>query len=216
MREEASARRYGASSSRAAAIARHIIGHTERVARRSGLPVVRICSAQQRGEDFGSRFAAAIEDVFSKGYRRIITLGTDTPGITASAIRRIAARLGEGAFVTGPSVDGGVYAIGFAREAWDKAAFLQIAWQTAATGAHLASYAAARGLRCEALPVLRDIDTPCDLFCWLRDAGRHTSLARTVSAALFADVASAAACPVLPVALRHTATRRRGPPAAFA
>lgn len=63
----------------------------------------------QRGDTFEARFLGALEDVAAQGYRRIVAVGIDTPGLTRADVRR--AVEGDGV-VLGPSVDGGFYLAG--------------------------------------------------------------------------------------------------------
>ncbi len=183
-REEATGKRYGRGYRQDFRIAKQLIAHTEQAAQFSGLTVIRKYSARQQGANFGERFANAIEDVFAQGFSRVIAIGTDTPEITPGILRRIDKVLQECMLVTGPSEDGGVYAIGMSRAGWDRAAFLQVRWQTENVAPDLAAYCINLHLGHHVLAPLRDIDNGPAFNEWLHKAGAHTPVARNIVAGL--------------------------------
>lgn len=79
----------------------------------------------QRGLDFGARLAAAFEDARALGYREVVAVGLDSPGLSARHLARAFSALARRDVVLGPSPDGGVYLLGatvavegFARVRW--------------------------------------------------------------------------------------------------
>lgn len=213
-REEAAGKRYGRGYRQDARIARQLIAHTEQAAQFSGLTVIRKYSGRQQGGSFGERFANAIESAFAQGFSRVIAIGTDTPGITPGILRRIDKALQDRTLVTGPSEDGGVYAIGMSRAGWDKAAFLQVRWQTETVQEDLAAYSISLHLAHHALAPLRDIDNGAAFNEWLHRAGAHTSVARNIIAALEAWHSIEKDANALCLAPAFPREARRGPPVA--
>ncbi|NBB85822.1 MAG: DUF2064 domain-containing protein [Bacteroidetes bacterium] len=122
--------------------------HSRRVLQDSGLPVIEISGAAQRGATFGSRLANAVADAFAAGYRQVIAVGNDCPGLQAVDWSEVVADLEAGRPVLGPTADGmGAYLIGLSRSQFDREAFAALPWQTAqlwtALEAHLHAQAVA-------------------------------------------------------------------------
>lgn len=122
-------------------VAGALYAHTLHAARSSGLPVLEITDAQQRGGSFGTRFANAFADAFAQGYDRVIAVGSDCPRLHEVDWQAAVERLERGAPVLGPTTGrGGAYLIGLRREQFDQAAFAALPWQTPALFAALAQY----------------------------------------------------------------------------
>jgi glycosyltransferase A (GT-A) superfamily protein (DUF2064 family) len=149
-------------------IAGHFIAHAGDTARRSGLPVVHVSSAQQRGETFGERLANAFRLVFAQGYARVLAIGNDCPYLTPGLLREAAARLQTQPVVLGPARDGGAYLIGLSAGSFRVEAFCGLAWQTPACYASLRTYCHTHGLACAELPPHYDLDNRRDVARFLR------------------------------------------------
>ena len=80
-----------------------------KTAQRSGYPVYWIDANRQRGDTFGERFANAYQQLFHKGYQKVIAIGNDCPTLTVKDIYQAATSLESNKPVLGPSKDGGVY-----------------------------------------------------------------------------------------------------------
>jgi glycosyltransferase A (GT-A) superfamily protein (DUF2064 family) len=116
----------------------------------------------QHGSDFGARFTTAIKSVFAKGFDNIITVGNDTPHLTASTILNTSNKLKEGRTVIGPSLDGGVYLLGFHKNRFEAAIFRALPWQKRNLFEKIAISFAQRGMLHQ-LPRLADIDSISDI-----------------------------------------------------
>ncbi len=68
----------------------------------------------QEGSDLGKRMLNAFKSGFSKGYRKVIIIGSDCFDITAKIINEAFDSLPQNNFVIGPTQDGGYYLIGMA------------------------------------------------------------------------------------------------------
>ncbi|MBD0259436.1 MAG: DUF2064 domain-containing protein [Cytophagales bacterium] len=159
-------------------IAGHLISHAERTARRTGLPVVHVSSARQRGETFGERLADAFRQVFAQGYARVLAIGNDCPYLTPALLREAADRLQTQPVVLGPARDGGAYLIGLSAGSFREAAFCKLAWQTPAFYASLRTYCHAHGLAYAELPPHQDLDNHRDVGRFLRAHHRSEPLRR--------------------------------------
>ncbi len=195
-------------------IAKGLIAHTKAAAEATGLPVIVRDSGQQRGTGFGERLANAIEDVFALGYEQIITLGTDTPDISAATILEVAARIEPGVLVTGPAPDGGIYTLGISQCDWNREDFLKIGWQTGGVQKGLEQCASDNRLAQTVLAPLADLDSKADLQNWLLKAVAGKPLARLLRSILHVAVAPLpASFPLRPQAV-STGKGYCGPPPA--
>ena len=96
------------------------------------------CIPQGTG-DLGNRLSRISRRLFSRGYRKLVILASDTPHLPQECIRRAFSRLDETDVVLGPCDDGGYYLIGsrvhapalFEGIAWSRSAVLE---QTTGTG----------------------------------------------------------------------------------
>ena len=105
--------------------------HTREAVAESGLPVLEVTGAQQRGDSFGARLANAMADAFAAGYDRVIAVGSDCPTLHEVEWDEVAGRLDEGTPVLGPNPDeAGTYLIGLTRSQFDRDAFAALPWKT--------------------------------------------------------------------------------------
>lgn len=136
---------------------------TVRTVEKTGLPYLIYTEKEQVGNNFGERFDHAIQDVFSKGYERVIAIGNDSPGLTANQILKANNALEDGKFVLGPSCDGGFYLMGIDRKTFQKTNFLNFSWQQKSLLAELTGFADRENLTVEKLCPLADLDCVEDL-----------------------------------------------------
>ena len=107
--------------------------HTRQAVAESGVPVLEVTGAQQRGDSFGKRLANAVADVFAEGYDRVIAVGSDCPTLHEVDWQAVAERLEEGTPVLGPTPDQkGTYLIGMTRSQFDRETFSALPWKSPA------------------------------------------------------------------------------------
>lgn len=147
---------------------------TFKATQETGLPALLYSENLQRGDSFGERFANAIEDVFSKGYQQVITIGNDSPDLTTSDILDAYANLLFGHATIGPSIDGGTYLIGIHKDSFQKEAFTALPWQTPFLRQALHTYL--KELNCEVknLAYKQDIDSYQDLSYFINRRQKNT------------------------------------------
>jgi len=90
-------------------------------------------------------------------------VGTDCPVLDVAYLAQAAAALDDHDAVFGPVEDGGYVLVGLARSV---DAFTGISWSTPETMAATRAKLIALGCRWHELPVLWDVDEPCDLLRW--------------------------------------------------
>ena len=144
--------------------------HARRAVTDSGLPVLEVNSAQQRGRDFGMRLANAVAHAFAAGYEHVIAVGNDCPTLHEVDWAAVTEQLEAGRPVLGPtSGHDGAYLIGLSRDQFERAAFAALPWTTAdlfsSLHRHLAGTARAAPVR---LSVRDDVNEPAELRALLR------------------------------------------------
>lgn len=115
----------------------------------------------QIGEDLGQRMHRTSVDLFAKGYKQVIIVGTDVPTLPLSVYQEAFAMLGRSDVVLGPALDGGYYLIGLAQPA--EKLFTGVPWSTDQVLAVTQQQAKALGLSVGLTTAWRDIDTIADL-----------------------------------------------------
>jgi rSAM/selenodomain-associated transferase 1 len=115
----------------------------------------------QAGEDLGARMSHAFDMLFTRGYARVLIVGTDVPSLPLDHYGQALTLLETNTLVLGPALDGGYYLIGLTRAA--PALFSEIPWSTDRVLAVTQERARSLGLTTALLPPWRDIDTIDDL-----------------------------------------------------
>ena len=117
----------------------------------------------QRGRDLGERMKHIFEDLFSKGYRNIVVIGSDVPVFPPRFLQDAFAALenSDCRFTLGPSRDGGYYLIGMNRYVPD--VFQGIPWSSSRVLSATVQQLSALGLAPYFIPTWCDVDTVEDL-----------------------------------------------------
>ena len=133
----------------------------------------------QEGCDLGGRMAGAFREVLSRGFRRVVIVGTDAPDLPVDYLHQAFRALVDDSVdvVFGPSADGGYYLL--ALKAVPDCLFEGIAWSTGTVLAESLARAEEAGVRVHLLPGWHDVDTCEDLQrCGLVHAGNGAPLTR--------------------------------------
>jgi glycosyltransferase A (GT-A) superfamily protein (DUF2064 family) len=120
--------------------------------------------AFKRGKGW-ARVAAAFEDAFARGFRRVLIVGSDHPSLPAGYLVEGLRHLQSSDVVFGPSRDGGYYAVGVCGDSWPRAmaVFKEIPWSTPAALETSLKHARAAGLSVALTAEWYDVDRPEDL-----------------------------------------------------
>ena len=148
---------------------------------RSGLPYFHSTELEQQGDSFGVRFVHAIQEIFSKGFDSIITIGNDSPQLKTKHLVLAQQQLALGHSVLGPSLDGGIYLMGLHKSQFDAQRFLDLPWQRFALFKRIFQLVQRTTTTVYRLPVLADIDS-------LNDFLRLSNFVKSVSLHLLALV----------------------------
>jgi rSAM/selenodomain-associated transferase 1 len=128
----------------------------------------------QNGGNLGERMKNSFTDVFTKGFRRAILIGSDSPDLPKRYIEQAFSILQTQNTVLGPTVDGGYYLIGFNTDTFTPIVFEDISWgnQTVFQETMMKIKQAHRSFGL--LPIWSDVDTIADLKHLMQRA-EHTS-----------------------------------------
>ena len=113
----------------------------------------------QEGKELGDKMRRAIQDRFADGYERAVIIGSDSPSLPVSYIKR--ALGSDKDLVLGPSTDGGYYLIGMRGKVVE--VFDGVSWGTQKVLRETCAHLEQDEAELELLPVWYDIDGPEDL-----------------------------------------------------
>ncbi len=117
--------------------------------------------AGQFGMDLGDRMDHAFREGFDQGYRRIVIVGSDCPGLTADILKNAFDALDHHPVVLGPAFDGGYYLIGLKQQL--SRLFQGIQWGTGSVLEETRKKLTSQENSFVLLERLSDVDTPQDL-----------------------------------------------------
>jgi rSAM/selenodomain-associated transferase 1 len=115
----------------------------------------------QEGDDLGQRLSNALRHMLGRGYRSVVIVGSDIPGLASGIAESALTALKKADMAIGPSTDGGYYLIGLNDPLPEL--FQDIPWSTAEVLKSTVSKARQMGMSLEIMEILDDIDTPEDL-----------------------------------------------------
>lgn len=117
----------------------------------------------QHGADLGERMKNCFTYAFTKGFRRAILIGSDSPDLPLKFLQKAFTDLETHDMVLGPSSDGGYYLIGFQDSCFEPSLFDDIPWGTASVLAETLQKIHRTKHHLSLLPVWSDVDTLTDL-----------------------------------------------------
>lgn len=146
-----------------------LIGRTQEMAAATGLDTFFIDEAKQRGRTFGERYANAFQQIFNQGYTKVISIGNDTPDLSAKTLRKAIDEIQHKDLVVGPSTDGGVYLLGLNRSLFSVDEFLNLPWLQNSLSDALSEGAYWQQGGSFSLEELSDIDDTASLLQFVQD-----------------------------------------------
>jgi rSAM/selenodomain-associated transferase 1 len=123
----------------------------------------------QIGDDLGLRMAHTFDELFARGYRHVVMVGTDVPTLGGTVFGQAFDRLTAYDVVLGPAIDGGYWLIGL--RASHPELFSGIPWSTDQVRAVTQQKAALAGLTATLLAPCRDVDRFEDILAVAKEAG---------------------------------------------
>lgn len=152
-------------------MAAFMVNNAYKTALATQFPVFFYTEKQQIGNTFGERLANALEDVFSKGFDNIITIGNDCLFTTQHDILTAAQSLNNFSpdefnsvsAVLGQTVNNnGAYLIGISQKAFKKELFQTIKWQSEETFSDLLAYFEEQNITTQILESKHEVNTLSD------------------------------------------------------
>lgn len=122
----------------------------------------RMKSFDQRGADLGDKIINAFRDYFKKGYSKIVLIGSDSPTIPMSYMKKAFNALDRHDMVLGPCCDGGLYLIG-ARNKIVPDIFHDIQWDSSKVLSKTLDNIEQSDIKLFLLPFWYDVDTIAEL-----------------------------------------------------
>ncbi|MDI1323533.1 MAG: TIGR04282 family arsenosugar biosynthesis glycosyltransferase [Algoriphagus sp.] len=110
----------------------------------------------QAGKDLGLRMEDAFDRIFSKGYKKIVILGTDCGELESKILEEAFDLLENQEVVIGPARDGGYYLLGMKKLIGDL--FSEIAWSTEKVLFQTMEKLENNSISYELLEILSDVD----------------------------------------------------------
>lgn len=118
-------------------------------------------TAFQVQADLGGRMSNAFEQLFQKGYERILIIGSDCYDLTQEILEEAIHKLKNKEVVIGPAKDGGYYLLGLTR--WIPELFTDVKWSTDEVFTSTTETLNKLQISYDTTPVLSDIDVYEDL-----------------------------------------------------
>lgn len=118
-------------------------------------------TAYQIESDLGGRMQNAFEQLFDKGYERIVIIGSDCYELTQGIIEQAFELLNTSEAVIGPAKDGGYYLLGLRKMI--PQLFSDVAWSTDEVFSATVKTLGKLNFSFSTTPILSDIDTIEDL-----------------------------------------------------
>lgn len=115
----------------------------------------------QPGGDLGQRMFGVARKLFARGHSPVVLIGTDTPALPPSSLRKALFLLNDSDLVFGPAFDGGYYLIGM--RSLEVRVFDNIGWGTEMVLEKTLSVCRSSNLTYSLLDGLMDVDRPDDL-----------------------------------------------------
>jgi rSAM/selenodomain-associated transferase 1 len=121
----------------------------------------------QEGKNLGERMKNAFQALFSRGYEKLVLIGSDIPSITINIIKQALHDLETNNCILGPSKDGGYYLVALSRIYQD--IFDDLPWSTSAVLEKTLQILNKNGITYNLLAENEDIDTHKELLAFYKD-----------------------------------------------
>ncbi len=129
----------------------------------------------QTGTNIGERMKQAFMDVFSRGEKKAVLIGTDIPDLDSATLKKALNSLNSHDSVIGPSKDGGYYLIGFNNHSFPETVFHNIKWSTSSVLDETLCILKTSKHSTYLLEEKNDIDTPDDLKDFIKSDDRSSA-----------------------------------------
>lgn len=162
--------------------------HTLKIVKKTGLPYFHFSEKNQVGDTFGERYVNAIQQVYNLGFKAIITIGNDTPHLSANHILKAANDLNQNKIVFGPSLDGGFYLMGLNKTHFKAEAFKKLPWQTSSLLTNFIKLLNSVKTNISYLEQLSDLDKSIDIKRLLDSFKKTATFLKKIILSIFKDL----------------------------
>ncbi len=138
-----------------------VVCYTPSTAREEFVALTNAHLTPQADGHLGARMRAAFDDVFARGFERVVLIGSDLPTLPPEHITLAMTALARAPIVLGPADDGGYYLIGL-RELYPEL-FDEVSWGSRDVLAQTLTRAERAGVTVELISAWHDVDTSDDL-----------------------------------------------------
>lgn len=101
-----------------------------KIIQKTKLPYFISSENNQAGNTFGEKITHSIQEIFAKGFEKIIVVGNDCVALQSIHLEDAAQNLQRNSCVLGADYNGGVYLIGITKSGFNSDQFETIPWQT--------------------------------------------------------------------------------------
>ncbi|MBT5953598.1 glycosyltransferase [bacterium] len=130
--------------------------------------------------NLGEKLIHSFKKEFENGHSKVIVIGTDSPQISGTLIKKASDSLETNDTVIGPAFDGGYYLIGINKNAFFDNIFKDINWSTESVFNETKTKILSQNKTIHILPKLSDIDTLKDLKNLISDQkNKHSPISNT-------------------------------------
>jgi glycosyltransferase A (GT-A) superfamily protein (DUF2064 family) len=155
-------------------LVRSMIQQAVTIASHTTAKVFCIDDTEQIGQSFGEKLSNAFEDIYSKGYKKVIAIGNDCPNLDTETLELAIQKLAQTEVVLGPSKDGGMYLIGMQKEYFERnrSTFERLPWHSNRVFSDFLNLATCQHAKTSILRALLDLDNVLDVQEYLRKTTR--------------------------------------------
>jgi len=121
-----------------------------------------IVRSPQRGRDLGEKMKNIFEEMFERGYKEVILMGSDIPEVDSKELEEAFRDLKDRDIIFGPTLDGGYYMVGM-KKLYESIFSQEIKWGTPEVFKETMELLKERGIEVGLTKVHEDIDTKEDL-----------------------------------------------------
>lgn len=151
-------------------LVRSMIQQAVTIASHTSAKVFCIDDTQQCGKTFGEKLANAFEEIYQKGYQKVIAIGNDCPNLDTETLELAIEKLKNSEVVLGPSYDGGIYLIGMQKSYFERhrERFISLPWHNSSVFANFLELIEKHHNKVYILRALLDLDNVRDVQEYLR------------------------------------------------
>jgi glycosyltransferase A (GT-A) superfamily protein (DUF2064 family) len=152
---------------------------------KTNLPYFISNETNQVGTTFGEKITHSIQDIFAKGFHKVIVVGNDCIALKARNLLQAEHDLQINDVIIGPDYSGGTYLIGVTKSEFKAEAFQNIPWQTKSVFSSLQILFQSQSVIY--IPSLEDCNSTFDFKKAIHQLPYFSAIKKVLSAFLFVE-----------------------------